>query len=131
MALRRWIAEALELPALHQKRDSISDYLVIDVMLGHYRTGGSFGVTAGGHGLLLFWRPCVKLHFRLRDGGSDDVLGRFRVTKKMRWGEYIRKAFSWRGLFGLGGLSSDDEMRTLLLAGLLEGMKWARRRASA
>ena len=130
IALKQWIAENLEIPLLQERQEEISDYLVIDVLLAQYRTGGSGSVEAGQLSFPLVWRPYIRLHFRLRMGATNKVLGNFFVKKKMGWGEYLDKAFSWRGVFGIGGVFKDEDMHHLLLAGLIEGLQWAQERAS-
>ena len=87
ISLKQWMSETLELPLVNERAYSTDNFLVIDVLLGEYRIGGSGFLDINPYSFLLLWRPYAKLHFRLRDGKTDRLLGNYLVTRKMQWGE--------------------------------------------
>ena len=125
VALKQWLSSNLEIPLLQSKQEAIKEYLVIDVLLSQYRTGGSGSIKVPHFDFFLLWRPFIQLKFRLTDGGTNKVLGDFLVNKKMGWRKYLNKALSWRGLFNIGGVFKEEDMHQLLLQGLMEGLQWA------
>ena len=131
LELKEWISDALSLPLHLDTNLPTGDYLVIDVMISEYRTGGSGTVGVGVGDIPLFWRPYVKLHVRLKQGSKKGVLGDFVIKKQMPWREYLGKVLSLRSILNWGGVFTDRDLKYLVLSGLLEGLQWAQLKAKA
>lgn len=128
--LKEWIAKSLELPLQPQHAKHKDEFLALDVLVGGYAKGACDFINIGSFGLPLIWRPYVKLNFRLREGHNKSVLGTHIVKKKMPWGEYFNNYFSTAKSFGLHRALNDDDLKHLVLLGLLEGVLWAKQQVT-
>lgn len=130
LSLKTWISEALELPLYSESVETKQEFLILDVIVGEYRRGAGDSIEFGEAFFPLFWRPYVKMHIRIRSEKGKKVLGDRVVKRKMHLGEYLDKAFSWRSVFFGAANFEESDMHYLVLAGLLEGLEWARERAN-
>ncbi|MEM7358940.1 MAG: hypothetical protein AAF431_07580 [Pseudomonadota bacterium] len=97
--MRQNLKEIFTFPSAEAVSDPKSSDLVIDVMIPDFQ-GGEFALDElVSLPLAFMWRPRVKIASRLYYLKSQKTKKKFMVTQKMGFGEYLGRAFSWRGFF--------------------------------
>lgn len=112
--LRRNLEDIFALPLAINVSDPKSTDLVIDVVVPDFQ-GGEFAF--GDLWLIpvaVMWRPNVKVAARLYYLKSQKTKKKFLVTQKMSVGEYLGRAFSWRGFFRLKPLFDGEDLDYLI-----------------
>jgi hypothetical protein len=98
--LRRSLEEIFTFPLARDVSDPKPSDLVIDVVVPDFQ-GGEFMLDelALVIPFVAMWRPRVRVASRLYYLKSQKTKKKFLVTQKMGIGEYLGRAFSWRGFF--------------------------------
>jgi len=111
--LRKSLGEIFTFPLAVDVSDPKSSDLVIDVVVPDFQ-GGEFAVDdIGLLPLAAIWRPQVKVASRLYYLKSKKTKKKFMVTQKMAFGDYLGRAFSWRGFLRLRPLFDSKDLDQL------------------
>jgi hypothetical protein len=128
--LKEWVRDLLEIPVLSQDQCVEDDSLILDVAVRKYRFGTDLALYSEPL-MPLFWRPRINLDLRIREYKTNKTLGECSVKNSMGWGEYIRRVFSLKSMFGLGSSFDSNDLRRLLAKSLLDGLVWAKRQVKS
>ena len=99
------LEEIFTFPLAESIADPKPSDLVIDVMVPDFQ-GGEFVFDD----IVFFWRPKVKVASRLYYLKSKKIKKKFIITKKMTFGNYFNRVFSFRGFIRLKPLFDGKDL---------------------
>jgi hypothetical protein len=115
-ALRRSLVEIFSLPSSQHVESPLPTDLVLDVQIPRFQSGEMLDVGLGDAELTIFWRPKITVTSRLYSLTTKETKATFSVTEKMKWRQFLRRLFTWRGLFRFQPFVRADMERLLCQA---------------
>ena len=113
-SVREQLNQIFEFKAFSEVSEPSPHDLVLDVIVVCLRGGDMVSFNFDGFGFPLLWRPKIKLVSRIYNAKSKKTLKVFRVSQSITWREYFSRLFSFKGIFSLGPLYSDEDMEYIL-----------------
>ena len=113
-SLKASLGEIFSLPSANNVEDPKNSDLGLDVVVPKFQSGDAWDLSLGEWGIPLFWRPKVMVTSRLFYLKSKKTKATFSITQKMKWGEYIRRLFTWRAFLRFSPVFNKGDMDYLL-----------------
>lgn len=127
-ALQSHLEAMFQLPAPPPPSQiSARDY-AIDVFVAKHQIGEAFEFSFSEYGFPLFWRPTIEVSSRVYSLHNSKAVSVQHVKKRLRWGEYFNRVFSFRGVFGFKSPFTHEDMTRLLDEALIETLEKSRAR---
>lgn len=117
--LQARLREIITLPHTPTAREAEADDLAIDIVVPKYETGDWGHGSIGDFGLLLFWRPRIKITARIFEVRTDKTVSTFSLVQKMPWLYYFGRIFRLSSWFSIRSGFKPEDFECMLIIGLM------------
>ena len=88
--------------------------LALDIVVSKLQGGEFTSIQTVPFDIPIFWRPKVQIKARLFYINSKKTKSTFEVSRKMPWGQYLTRVFSFRGIIRIKPLFDSVDLEPIL-----------------
>ena len=114
VGLRNSLEDLFALPPAADVEHPDARDLGVDILVTRFQMGEAYFIGLGRYGLPIFWRPKVTVSSRLFYLRSGKTKAAFSVTEKVKWRQFIKRAFNPRTWLWTGSMFDEHDLDHLL-----------------